>query len=60
MSIFDEQISRKPNKYPWTTQFIEAMHRGFWTDKEDEILFDLISAWEVVEHIHPDHLEVFF
>jgi len=29
-------------------------------EKEDEILFDLISAWEVVEHIHPDHLEVFF
>jgi len=34
MSIFDEQVSRKPNKYPWTTQFIEAMHQGFWTDKE--------------------------
>ena len=32
--IFEEQISRKPNKYPWTEQFIEAMHKGFWTDKE--------------------------
>lgn len=32
--IFDEQISRKPNKYPWTEKFIEAMHHGFWTDKE--------------------------
>lgn len=32
--LFDEQISRKPNFYPWTTQFIEAMHNGFWTDKE--------------------------
>lgn len=32
--IFDEQISRKPNKYPWTDEFIEAMHNGFWTDKE--------------------------
>lgn len=32
--IFEEQISRKPNKYPWTEQFIEAMHQGFWTDKE--------------------------
>lgn len=32
--IFEEQISRKPNKYPWTEQFIEAMHNGFWTDKE--------------------------
>jgi ribonucleoside-diphosphate reductase beta chain len=34
MSIFREQISRKPNLYPWTEQFIEAMHNGFWTDKE--------------------------
>lgn len=33
-SIFEEQISRKPNHYPWTDQFIEAMHNGFWTDKE--------------------------
>jgi len=33
-TIFDEQISRKPNKYPWTNEFIEAMHNGFWTDKE--------------------------
>jgi ribonucleoside-diphosphate reductase beta chain len=34
MPIFDEQISRKPDHYPWTTEFIEAMHNGFWTDKE--------------------------
>lgn len=34
MTIFDEQISRKPNLYPWTTDFIQAMHNGFWTDKE--------------------------
>jgi len=32
--IFDEQISRKPNLYPWTEEYIEAMHNGFWTDKE--------------------------
>jgi len=32
--IFDEQISRKPNKYTWTEKFIEAMHNGFWTHKE--------------------------
>jgi ribonucleoside-diphosphate reductase beta chain len=32
--IFDEQISRKPDNYPWTQDFIEAMHNGFWTDKE--------------------------
>ena len=34
MSIFKEQLSRKPNHYPWTEQFIESMHNGFWTDKE--------------------------
>jgi len=34
LKIFDEQISRKPNLYSWTEQFIEAMHSGFWTDKE--------------------------
>lgn len=33
-TIFDEQVSRKPNRYPWTEKFIEAMHSGFWTDKE--------------------------
>lgn len=32
--IFEEQISRKPDYYPWTQDFIEAMHNGFWTDKE--------------------------
>ena len=34
MSIFIEQISRKPDNYPWTENFIQAMHNGFWTDKE--------------------------
>lgn len=34
MSIFKEQLSRKPNRYTWTEQFIESMHNGFWTDKE--------------------------
>lgn len=33
-SIFEEQISRKPDHYPWAAEFIEAMHNGFWTDKE--------------------------
>ena len=32
--IFEEQISRKPNRYSWTEEYIEAMHNGFWTDKE--------------------------
>jgi ribonucleoside-diphosphate reductase beta chain len=39
--IFDEQISRKPNNYPWTEQFIEAMHNGFWSDKEFSFKSDI-------------------
>jgi ribonucleoside-diphosphate reductase beta chain len=34
MSIFIEQVSRKPDHYPWTEDYIQAMHNGFWTDKE--------------------------
>ena len=32
--IFEEQVSRKPNHYPWTEDYIRAMHEGHWTDKE--------------------------
>lgn len=39
--LFEEQISRKPDKYPWTQQFIEAMHNGFWTDKEFSFTSDV-------------------
>ena len=39
--IFDEQISRKPNLYPWTEKFKKAMHDGFWTDKEFTFSSDL-------------------
>lgn len=39
--IFDEQISRKPNLYPWTEKFIESMHNGFWTDKEFSFKSDI-------------------
>ena len=39
--IFEEQISRKPNYYPWTEEFIESMHNGFWTDKEFSFQSDI-------------------
>ena len=39
--IFEEQISRKPNQYPWTEEYIEAMHNGFWTDKEFSFKSDI-------------------
>tara|TARA_R100001129_G_scaffold171836_1_gene142193 strand:- start:5356 stop:6342 length:987 start_codon:yes stop_codon:yes gene_type:complete len=41
ITIFTEQLSRKPNLYPWTDQFIEAMHNGFWTDKEFSFKSDI-------------------
>ena len=39
--LFEEQISRKPDHYPWTGQFIDAMHTGFWTDKEFNFQSDI-------------------
>lgn len=32
--LFEEQISRKPDLYPWTKDFIEAIWSGFWTPEE--------------------------
>lgn len=39
--IFDEQISRKPNLYPWTEEAKQAMHKGFWTDKHFTFASDI-------------------
>ena len=39
--IFEEQLSRKPDHYPWAQDFIEAMHNGFWTDKEFSFSSDI-------------------
>ncbi len=41
MGLFDEQVSRKPDLYPWTQDFIAAMHNGFWTDKEFNFQSDI-------------------
>jgi ribonucleoside-diphosphate reductase beta chain len=34
ISIFEEQIARKPDNYPWTSDFIDAMWEGHWTPNE--------------------------
>jgi ribonucleoside-diphosphate reductase beta chain len=39
--IFDEQVSRKPDNYPWAQEFIDVMHEGFWTDKEFSFTSDI-------------------
>lgn len=32
--LFQEQIARKPDLYPWTKEFIDAIWEGFWTPDE--------------------------
>lgn len=32
--LFDKQVARKPNLYPWTQDFIDKMWQGFWTPNE--------------------------
>jgi ribonucleoside-diphosphate reductase beta chain len=39
--IFDEQISRKPDYYPWTEEFRRSMWDGHWTDKEFSFSSDI-------------------
>lgn len=34
MGLFDEQIARKPDNYPWTKEFMDAIWKGFWTADE--------------------------
>jgi ribonucleoside-diphosphate reductase beta chain len=32
--LFEQQLSRKPDLYPWTKKFIDAIWEGFWTPDE--------------------------
>src|SRR6056297_498518 len=32
--LFEEQLSRKPDQYPWTKEFIDTIWSGFWTPDE--------------------------
>ena len=34
MPLFDEQVSRKPNQYPWAQDVIDAVWHSFWTPNE--------------------------
>lgn len=52
MTLFDKQVSRKPNLYPWTKDFQKAMWNGFWTaekfsfDSDYSDYFKLLSEEE--------------
>ena len=39
--IFEEQISRKPDYYHWTEEFMRSMWEGHWTDKEFSFSSDI-------------------
>ena len=38
--LFEEQITRWPNKYPWTVDFIAAMNHGKWSSDEFDFQSD--------------------
>lgn len=39
--LFDRQKSRKPNKYPWTQDYIKSIWTSFWTPEEFNFKGDL-------------------
>jgi ribonucleoside-diphosphate reductase beta chain len=41
MNIFTEQVARKPDRYPWTNDFINAMWEGHWTPNEFNFRSDI-------------------
>lgn len=55
MGLFDEQISRKPDLYPWAQQFIEALQNGFWTHREFSFKRDL---QDFKSHSSPQEQEI--
>ena len=32
-SIFEEQVSLKPDRYPWTNYYLESIQNSFWTHR---------------------------
>lgn len=39
--IFIEQVARKPDRYSWTQEYIEAMWKGHWTPNEFDFQADI-------------------
>ena len=40
LRLFDEQVARKPNLYPWTQDFIDKLWTTFWTPNEFDFKSD--------------------
>jgi ribonucleoside-diphosphate reductase beta chain len=41
MGLFEEQLTRKPDHYPWTKDFMKAMWDQFWTPNDHSFQSDL-------------------
>ena len=39
--IFDEQTSRKPDHYPWSSAFIDVMWHSFWAPNHFDFKSDI-------------------
>lgn len=39
--LFESQLSRRPNRYPWTKDFIGAMWNGFWNAQKFTFVSDV-------------------
>lgn len=49
--LFDEQLARKPNLYPWTQQYIDAIWASHWTPNEFNFTSDKKQFWtDLTEH----------
>jgi ribonucleoside-diphosphate reductase beta chain len=49
--LFNEQLSRKPNLYPWAQEYIDKMWQGHWTPNE----FDFKSDYGQFKSELTDH-----
>lgn len=43
IGMFDEQVSRKPDRYPWAREFIDAIWKSFWTPSEFDFKSDMMD-----------------
>lgn len=41
--LFEEQVARKPNLYPWTQEFVDKIWSGFWTANEFSFQSDVLE-----------------
>lgn len=54
MALFDLQVSRKPDLYPETKQFIEAIQNGHWTVRE----FSFKSDYAQFKQLPPEEQQI--